>query len=131
AESGAVEPRKQAPDDLKRAADEAVPPSAARVTKGQIEGPILGSNLVWQGSVGGIALGGPVTVVFFLVYYALASGDFYKRRIVSIAGPEFAQKRLTVEIMNQIAQQIEGFLLARLLLEDTVGVANGPAVSGK
>jgi len=129
-QGGAVETMKQAADDLKRAADEAVPPSAARVTKVQIEEPILGSNLVWQGSMGAIELAGQVTVVFFLVYYALASGDFYKRRIVSIAGPEFAQKRLTVEIMNQIAQQIEGFLIARLLLTVTVGVATGLAFWG-
>src|SRR4029453_15310060 len=34
-QGGAVETMKQAADDLKRAADEAVPPSAARVTKAQ------------------------------------------------------------------------------------------------
>jgi predicted PurR-regulated permease PerM len=49
---------------------------------------------------------------------------------VSIAGPAFAQKRLTVEIMNQIAQQIEGFLIARLLLTAIVGVATGLAFWG-
>jgi predicted PurR-regulated permease PerM len=129
-QGGPVETVKQAADDLKRAADEAVPPSNRAVPKVQIEEPILGTDLLWQGSVGAIELASQVTVVLFLVYYALASGDLYKRRVVSIAGPAFAQKRLTVEIMNQIAQQIEGFLVARLLLSVMVGVATGLAFWG-
>jgi predicted PurR-regulated permease PerM len=129
-QGGTVDTVKQAADDLKRAAAEAVPPSDRGVTRVQIEEPILGTDLLWQGSMGAIELAGQVTVVMFLVYYALASGDLYKRRLVSIAGPAFAQKRLTVEIMNQIAQQIEGFLIARLLLTAIVGVATGLAFWG-
>jgi predicted PurR-regulated permease PerM len=129
-QGGTVETVQQAADDLKRAAAEAVPPSDRGVTRVQIEEPILGTNLLWQGSMGAIELAGQLTVVMFLAYYALASGDLYKRRIVSIAGPAFAQKRLTVEIMNQIAQQIEGFLIARLLLTVIVGVGTGLAFWG-
>ena len=52
-----------------------------------------------------------------------ASGDSHKRKLVHIAGPTLAQKRITVEILDEIDRQIGRFLLARLFISIVVGVA--------
>jgi predicted PurR-regulated permease PerM len=56
------------------------------------------------------------------VYYLLASGDLYKRKLVRIAGPSLSQQKITVRILEEIDQQIERFLLARIAISVIVGV---------
>jgi predicted PurR-regulated permease PerM len=98
------------------------------VTRVQIEEPALRVlDLLWQGSLSVVALAAQATVTLFLVYYALAGGDRYKRKLIQLAGPSLANRRLTLEIMNQITGQIERFLAARLLVSLIVGVSTGLA----
>jgi len=121
---GTVERVQQAAAELKKAADEAAPAAApARgVTRVQVEQPTFRlSDLVWRGSMGVIGLAGRLIVIVFLVFYLLASGDVYKRKLATIAGP--LQKRITVEIINDITTQIARFLVARLIITFIVGVA--------
>jgi predicted PurR-regulated permease PerM len=47
---------------------------------------------------------------------------------VEIIGPTLARKRITVEILNQIASQIERFLLVQFFTSAVVGVATGFAL---
>jgi len=69
-----------------------------------------------------------VTMVLFLVYYLLASGDQYKRKLLKVIGPSLFRKRLTLEILNEITEQIGRFIMARILISVIVGTATGLAV---
>ena len=95
-------------------------PGVARV---QIETPsVQVQDLVWQGGLGALELAGQILLVVFLAYYLLASGDLYKRKIVKNV-PSLSRKKVTVEILNDIDRQIEGFLVTRTIVSGIVGVA--------
>jgi predicted PurR-regulated permease PerM len=118
----------QAAEELKKAAEASTAPPARGVTRVRVEEPgIRLTDLLWRGSVGVAELAAQATIVLAIVYYLLASGDLYKRKLVKLAGPSLAQKRLTVEILNHVTSQIERFLLARILVSAIVGVATGVA----
>jgi predicted PurR-regulated permease PerM len=77
---------------------------------------------LWWGTKNLVAAGTQVVIVFFLVYFLLASGDLYKRKLVKIFGPSFAQKKVTLAILDEIQQQIERYLLILLVTGLLVGV---------
>ena len=114
----------QAAQELERAAVDAAGPRAPTVvTPVRIEEPTFRwSDYLWQGSRGLIQLIGQFFVILCLVSYLLASGDLYKRKLVRIAGPSLSQKRITVQILEEIDRQIERFLLARLVISLIVGL---------
>jgi len=60
--------------------------------------------------------------VLCLVYYLLAAGDLYKRKLVRIV-PTLSRKKVTVEILAEIDRQIERFLVGRVLISLIVGGA--------
>jgi predicted PurR-regulated permease PerM len=109
----------------KTAAEATVSTPAPRgVTRVQVqEAPFRATDYLWWGSMGVVAFVGQATVVVFLVYFLLASGDLYKRKLVRIAGPSFSEKRLTVEILRDIDAQIEKFLVVQVLTSALVAVA--------
>jgi len=51
----------------------------------------------------------------FFVFFLLASGDLFKRKLVKIAGPSLERRKVTVQILDEINAQIERFLLVLLL----------------
>jgi predicted PurR-regulated permease PerM len=123
----AVVTLQQAALELRQAADPSAPARDRDVMRVLVEQPFLGGDLLWRGSLGAIALAGQAMVILFLVYYLLAGGDRYRRKIIRVAGPSLARRRLTLEILNQISGQIERFLVARLIISILVGVVTGVA----
>lgn len=122
---GTVARVQQAAQELEKAATDAAGPNRAPtgVTSVRIEEPTFRwSDYLWQGSRGAVEFAGQLFVMLCLVYYLLASGDLYKRKLVRIVGPSLAQKRITVQILEEIDRQIERFLLARLFINVIVGV---------
>jgi predicted PurR-regulated permease PerM len=122
---GAVAKVQQAAQELEKVAREAGGPNhpLTGVTSVRIEEPTFKWNeYVWQGSRGVMAFAGQLFVTLCLVYYLLASGDLYRRKLVRIAGPSLSQKKVTVQILEEIDRQIERFLLARLYISLIVGV---------
>ena len=73
-----------------------------------------------------------VSVILFLDYFLLASGDLYKRKLVRIIGSDFSKKRITVEALHEIDRQIERFLAVQIWMSVFVGVTTwlGLAVIG-
>jgi predicted PurR-regulated permease PerM len=109
----------------KAAAAAAAPPSVpAGVSRVQIERPAFNVReyLVW-GSMGVAAAVVQLVLIFFLVFFVLASGDLYRRKLVKIVGPSLSQKKITVEILQEIDRQIESFLLVQIFSSIVVGVA--------
>jgi predicted PurR-regulated permease PerM len=78
---------------------------------------------LWSGTLGLMSGLGQLTVVVFITFFLLASGDTFRRKMVKIAGPTFGQKRLTLEAMDQIDRQIQRYLLVQVLASVLVGVA--------
>jgi predicted PurR-regulated permease PerM len=100
------------------------PAAPAGVTRVQVEAtPFSARELIWWGTGGILAFAGQVVVVIVLVFYFLAAGDLYKRKIVKIIGSTLSEKRLTVEILNDIDAHIGRYLVARALVSAIVGVA--------
>ena len=128
--NGAIQQVQRAATELQQTAEvasqqaEPKAPDSKDVQKVQVVQPAFdaGNYLYWgsMGLVGGI---GQTAVILFLVYFFLASGDMYKRKIVKIAGPHLWQKKLTVQILDDINSQIESFMRVQVLTSALVGGA--------
>lgn len=89
----------------------------------------LGSY-VWQGSLGVLAFFGQAATIVMLVLVFLISGDTYKRKLVKITGDTLSQKKITVQIMDDINKQIRRHLFVLLLSAIFVGVLTWIAFLG-
>jgi predicted PurR-regulated permease PerM len=113
----------KAADNVEAAASEATggrqPPPAARPSTS------LGvRDWLIVGSMGLVAFSGQLLLLVFLVYFLLASGDLFKRKIVKIAGPALSARRITVEALDEIQRSLERFVLVILATNAVVGVAS-------
>jgi predicted PurR-regulated permease PerM len=126
--NGAIENVKRAAEELQKTADEATgSPAPARrggVQRVQIEEPAINVReyLSW-GSASLLAFGGQAILIVFFVFFLLASGDLFKRKLVRVVGPSLEKKKITVQILDDINTQIERFLLVRVITSVAVGVA--------
>src|SRR5690606_19017188 len=59
-------------------------------------------QLLWAGSMGAISFVGQVTMVIFLVFFFLLSGDTFKRKLVRISGRTMSSRKITVHILDGI-----------------------------
>jgi predicted PurR-regulated permease PerM len=99
------------------------------VTKVRIEEPAFRvSDYLWTGSMGLLGIAGQAVMVGFLVFFLLASGDLFKRKLVRISGSKLSEKRVTVEVINEINQQIGRFLLIQVLTSVIVAVCTTAAL---
>ena len=132
----AVRPQKGTPDSaidkvqraatqIEQAATESASEAPARgVTRVQIEQPKFNiKEHLWTGTLGLATVIGQATMVCFITFFLLASGDSFRRKVVRIAGPTFRQKRITIETMDEITGQIKRYLLVQVLLSCVVGVS--------
>ncbi|HEX5107501.1 MAG TPA: AI-2E family transporter [Vicinamibacterales bacterium] len=117
----------RAAEELQKTADAAtgskpVPPRG--VQRVQIEEPAINIRqyLSW-GSASLVAFAGQAVLIVFFVFFLLASGDLFKRKLVRLAGPSLEKKKITVQILDEINTQIERFLFVRVVTSVVVGVA--------
>jgi predicted PurR-regulated permease PerM len=64
-----------------------------------------------------------VLLVFFLVFFLLSAGDLYKRKLVKLTGPSLSRKKITVQIIDEINDQIGAYLRTLVFVSTIVGVA--------
>jgi predicted PurR-regulated permease PerM len=115
---------------LEQAAQEgaAAPASPRGVTRVSIERSRFDiKDYLWTGTLGVAASIGQAVVVVFIAYFLMVSGTRFRRKMVKIAGPTFAEKRVTVEVLDEITAQIHRYLLVQLFTSALVGVAVGLA----
>ncbi|RZI96612.1 MAG: AI-2E family transporter [Variovorax sp.] len=118
----------QAAAQIEQAAQESSAQVAARrgVTRVTIERPAFNvRDYLWSGTVGLINAAGQLTLVVFLTFFALASGNTFRRKLVKITGSSFEKKKITVHVLDDITQHIERYLLVQILSSVLVGVATG------
>jgi predicted PurR-regulated permease PerM len=123
---GAIQQVQQAAEELQKTADEATGqnPTPRGVQRVQIVEPAFNMrDYVTWGSANAAAFAGQAVLVIFFVFFLLASGDLFKRKLVKVVGPSLEQKKITVQILNEIDTQIELFLFVRVITSVVVGVA--------
>jgi predicted PurR-regulated permease PerM len=115
----------QAAAELEKAAQtNAASPTTRGVTRVQIEKARFNvMDYFWTGTLGLVTLAGQATVVFFLTFFLLASGTTFRRKMVKIAGPTFSEKKLTVQALDEITEQIQRYLLVTVFTSLLVAVA--------
>jgi predicted PurR-regulated permease PerM len=79
-------------------------------------------SVVWEGGKAAATAATQVMAVIFLVFFMLASGDLFKRKIVKIAGTTLSEKKLTVEVIDEIDRQIRSYLGVMVVANILVGV---------
>ena len=121
----------KAAKEIEKTAAAAAPSDAAPrdVTKVQIEEPAFRANdYLWYGSVGILGVLSQAIMVSFLVFFMLASGDLFKRKLVRIIGTKLSDKRITLDAINEINSRIGRFLLMQVLTSTFVGVCTTAAL---
>ena len=120
-----LETVQKAAAQLERAAEEASPATSATrgVQRVVIEKPRFDiREHLWNGTLGLASLVGQVTVVTFLTYFLLLSGDTFRRKLVKITGTTLSDKKITVQALDEITTQIQRYLLVQLLGSIVVGI---------
>jgi predicted PurR-regulated permease PerM len=64
-----------------------------------------------------------IAVAGLLAYFLLAAGDTFRRKLVHVAGPTLAARRITVEILDEIDQQVQRYLMTMLVINTLIGIA--------
>jgi predicted PurR-regulated permease PerM len=99
------------------------------VTRVQIVQPAFDAHsYLYAGGVNLLFAAGQAAVIFFLVYFFLVTGNLYKKKIVKIAGPHLWQKKLTVEILDEINAQIANFIRVQLITSAVVAIVTAGAL---
>lgn len=123
-----IDKMQKAATELEKAATESsaagAPALANGVTRVQIERPRFSIHeyLLTQTPAMLTAIG-QATVVVFLTFFLLVSGDSFRRKLVKLAGPTFAQKKITVQALDEITEQVQRYLRVQVLISMIVGVA--------
>ena len=76
------------------------------------------------GSLGLVAAAGQLVLILFLVFFLLASGDLYRRKLVKIAGPTLSEKKSHARDPARDRRQIEAFLPVQLFTSTLVAVGD-------
>jgi predicted PurR-regulated permease PerM len=128
-DAGALTKMQEAATEIDKAAAEASggpPPAPSGVTRVQIQEPAFrASDYLWWGSLGIVGIVGQGLMILFLTYFLLLSSDLLKQRFVKLAAPTLARRRITIQILDEIAQQIQRFLLVQIMTSALVAVVTG------
>ena len=109
----------QAAEDSSRAA-----PVDRGVQRVQIEKARFSvRDYLWTGTMGLLAMLGQVGMVALITFFLMASGDTFRRKLVKLAGPTLSRKKVTLQALNEIHDQIQRYLLVQIFTSGVVGVA--------
>ena len=119
-----------APSTLKKV-DEAAkelqkdtPTDKSNVVKVEVQDPpFKASDYLWSGSMTAASFLNQMIMILFLTYFLLVADDLFKRKLVEVVGPALTHKKITVKILDDIAGQIQQFLLIQAFTSLLVGVA--------
>jgi predicted PurR-regulated permease PerM len=79
-------------------------------------------DFLWAGSMGAAALIGQAAMVLFLTFFLLLSDDTYKRKLVRLTGPSLSNRKITVQILDDINESIQRFMFMLLATNVLVGL---------
>ena len=107
---GAIDKVQQAADAL-QAEPEKKSPGVMRV---HVEEPkFQASSYIWATSMGALSALNQAVMILLLTYFMLLSDQLFKLKLVQFAGQTLSRKKVTVQILGEIAGQIEQFMRFR------------------
>jgi predicted PurR-regulated permease PerM len=128
-QDGALQQVQRAATEIEKTAQATqpdTPPPSGGVTRVQVVQPAFrATDYLWIGGAGIVGFVGQLAIILLLAYFLLVTGDLYKRKLVKIAGPRLSQQKITVQILDEINEQIEGFIRVQVLMSLLVAVATG------
>ncbi|HEX6793061.1 MAG TPA: AI-2E family transporter [Casimicrobiaceae bacterium] len=71
-----------------------------------------------------------IGIAGLLAYFLLAAGDTFRRKVVHLAGPTLAARRITVEILDEIDAQVQRYLMTMLVLNTLIGISTWAILLG-
>lgn len=95
--------------DDKRARPRKAPPAAGDSSSFKV------MDWVLAGSMGLVTFATQATMVVFLVFFLLLSGDTFKRKLVKLTGPSLTRKKVTVHILDDINTSIQNYMFMLLV----------------
>lgn len=95
----------------------------------QAERTVSSPEVLQQGAGWLAAAAGQLTIVVFLTYFLLISGQHFKRRFVELAGPRLERRRVTINVLDDITSQIQRFMLVQAFTAAIVAVATWLALT--
>ncbi len=112
---------------LQKATQEGAPPSPLPergVTRVQIETKTFDvKETLWSNMPRLLTGLGEATLVVLMAYFLLASGDSFRRKLVKIAGPSLARRKITVQGLDEVSHQIQRYLMVQVVVSVIVGVS--------
>ena len=119
----------QAAAQLEQAAQAASAQASRRgITRVTIERPPFNvRDYLWSGTVGLAGALGQLTLVAFLTFFSLCSGNTFRRKLVKITGQSLQKKKITVHVLDDITRNIERYLLVQIFTSALVGIVTGLA----
>ena len=119
----------QATAQLEQAAQAASAQASRRgITRVTIERPPFNvRDYLWSGTVGLAGALGQLTLVAFLTFFSLCSGNTFRRKLVKITGQSLQKKKITVHVLDDITRNIERYLLVQIFTSALVGIVTGLA----
>lgn len=124
--AGTMEKVQKAATQIEQAASESGAPTPATprgVTRVQVEKPQVNiKDYLWMGTKGAIGFAGQLSMVLFLAYFIMVSGDTFRRKLVRITGPTLSKKKITLRVLDEITAQIQRYLLVQIFTSILVGV---------
>ena len=79
-------------------------------------------DYLMMGTASAIAGMGQLIVVLSLVYFLLIAGDNFRRTLMRVSGDTLSQKKITLQILDEIDSQIQRYLLVQLATSALLGV---------
>lgn len=116
----------KAATELEKAAEETsrdVPVSHG-VQRVQVERPKFDvKDHLWSGTMGLLAMLGQIVMVALITFFLMATGDTFRRKLIKVAGPTLSSKKITLQVVNEIHDQIQRYMLVQIFTSGLVGVA--------
>ena len=106
----------------------ALPPTPRGVTRVVVEKPSINiKDYLWTGTLGLVTFAGQATLVVFITFFLLASGTTFRRKMVKLAGPRLSQKKITVQALDEVHEQMQRYLFVQMATSIVVGLLSGLA----
>jgi predicted PurR-regulated permease PerM len=106
-------------ESLARAESKAAPPAPAP--------SIPMWQVVWKGWQGFMTAATQVMAVLFLVFFMLASGDLFKRKLIALAGTRLSERKDALKVIEEIDRQVRHYLGVLLVSNILVGLGTWAA----